>query len=240
MKQRTFRPLPMVPEDDSASVAALRRKPNKRRRGPPQPCLDNLLSACSSPVSDIARAMGLSLTEFEQLKLAQNENFERWAPVYAKISLASLEGLYSLLQRQAPEHYTPANNNNHSSKMTTDTCASRGFDGAPLNNNDNATPPASPPVGNNNKLSAPHKFSSFGATLAFYLGEQGDQLKERVREELLDGWRGWTFGPLTADELNSFLAGTCEEAEKVGEQLLSFAEATDPTDLFSIFINLEA
>jgi hypothetical protein len=52
----------------------------------------------------------------------------------------------------------------------------------------------------------------------------------------LEGWRGWEQYRLTEDQLTSFFQGKSKEAEQVADCLVKLGLATDPTQLYSLFV----
>ena len=88
------------------------------------------------------------------------------------------------------------------------------------------------------------------------LGSVGETVRESVKKEeqdrfsyelpqgslkslkdyLMKGWERWDGYQLTEPEVDDFLDGKNEEAEKAAALLLAFAMNTDPMNIFSSFL----
>ena len=76
---------------------------------------------------------------------------------------------------------------------------------------------------------------SVGQTIYQCLLRRGEETLSQCRDALLQGWRGWEKYRLSPAEVEAFFSGKCKEAEQVADFLLKLGQATDVTNLFSIF-----
>eukprot|EP00040_Diaphanoeca_grandis_P039123 m.258196 g.258196 ORF g.258196 m.258196 type:complete len:289 (-) comp36261_c0_seq1:32-898(-) len=77
---------------------------------------------------------------------------------------------------------------------------------------------------------------SVGSTVREFLVAAGKRATENCVEALTTGWNGWIAYKLDRAQIEMFFAGECEEAERVADFLLKLANATDPTNIFSLFV----
>eukprot|EP00051_Salpingoeca_urceolata_P005327 m.72232 g.72232 ORF g.72232 m.72232 type:complete len:349 (+) comp14238_c1_seq1:457-1503(+) len=75
-----------------------------------------------------------------------------------------------------------------------------------------------------------------GRTVYESLRQRGDSCVALCREALTKGWVGWERWRLTEAQVDAFFAGVCDEAEQVADFLLKLGQATDPTNLYSLFV----
>jgi hypothetical protein len=71
------------------------------------------------------------------------------------------------------------------------------------------------------------------------LKRAGDQTITKCREQLMQGWEGWTNPEyrLTDALIDKFFAGQSKEAEKVADFLFRLANATDRQNIFVSLLN---
>lgn len=77
--------------------------------------------------------------------------------------------------------------------------------------------------------------ASVGETAYQCLLRRGEETLAQCREALLQGWLGWEKYRLSPAEVEAFFTGKCKEAEQVADFLVKLGQATDVTNLFSIF-----
>lgn len=82
--------------------------------------------------------------------------------------------------------------------------------------------------------SSKNELPSVGETLRESL--EAMNATERFCSSIQSGWAGWTQWKLSASEVKQLFTGKLEEAEQVADFLLKLAHATDPTNLYSLFL----
>lgn len=81
-------------------------------------------------------------------------------------------------------------------------------------------------------------YSTVGTTISTKLAESKKPTRalDMFRATLTRGWDGWIQYKLDDKTVDDFLAGKCVEAERAADLLLRLANATDPTNIYGMFI----